>query len=122
MEVDAEDDRSSERGYSDDGSAVDDQETEEDRRFAGNFQPTQAPKGYNQAAAYAAGSQAVGGPVFARNARDEARGNMFRMRAPRESESPMSRGSAAWDEEDEEDGYGTGGDFVVGDDVPIEYE
>lgn len=31
-------------------------ETESDRQFAGlNFQPTQAPRGYNQRAAYAAG-------------------------------------------------------------------
>ena len=38
------------------------EESESDRRFANNFQPTQAPKGYNQRAIYAAGLSTQAGP------------------------------------------------------------
>jgi ATP-dependent DNA helicase MPH1 len=51
----------------DDEDDEDDEEDESDRRFAGHFQPTQAPKGYNQSRAYLAGlaTQATkDGPAF----------------------------------------------------------
>ncbi len=49
----------------DEGAPEDDssgEESESDRRFAGRFEPTQAPKGYNQRAAYAAGLSTQAGP------------------------------------------------------------
>ena len=52
----------------DDEEDISDEESESDRRFAGHFEPTQAPKGYNQRRAYLAGlsTQAPqGGPAFA---------------------------------------------------------
>jgi len=51
----------------DDEDDEDDEEDESDRKFAGHFQPTQAPKGYNQSRAYLAGlaTQATKyGPAF----------------------------------------------------------
>lgn len=43
---------------SDESSGVED---DSDRRFAGDFQATQAPRGYNQRAVYAAGLSTQGG-------------------------------------------------------------
>ena len=60
-------DVSGEDDGNDDEDDEDDEEDESDRRFAGHFQPTQAPKGYNQSRAYLAGlaTQATkDGPAF----------------------------------------------------------
>lgn len=94
---------------------VSDVESESDRRFAGNFKATQAPKGYNQRRAYLAGlsTQAPqGGPVFADRGN---RHNDFLSKARRPillSQEDTQQGPSSDYE----------GSFVCDDDEPVAYE
>lgn len=87
-------------------------EDESDRLFAGEFQATQAPRGYNQAAVYAAGlsTQAASrtGLGFARS-RDDSAAFLSKARRPvalsqdepeRSSENEYELGSFVCDDED----------------------
>lgn len=103
---------------SDDGSAVDDEETSSDRAFAGEFQPTQAPRGYDQQRAYMQSvlSPRDGGraaPAFGTTRAGQAR--PYRRFERVESEGPDVDGGA----EDDDWDYGT---FVVDDEDPLVYE
>lgn len=74
------------------------EESESDRRFAGHFQATQAPKGYNQRAAYAAGMASQmprkNGPVFDTDKRRKHDAFLEKARRPillsQEKEGPSS--------------------------------
>lgn len=118
FDKDAQDERLSGAEYS---SEEEDRETEADRRFVGDFQPTQAPRGYNQRNAYLAGiltqvGAAEDGPKFARSRIGED--VVWAKRQRRSSESVVSLGSAA-----DDNGYGTDEDsFVVGDEESLELE
>jgi len=113
---------------SDDGSAVDDEETSSDRAFAGEFQPTQAPRGYDQQRAYmrsvlsprdgSGGRFSVARPGGGRDS--DAAGARQGARPLRRfdrvaSEGPDVDGGA----EDDDWEYGT---FVVDDEEPLMYE
>lgn len=110
---------------SDDASAVDDEETSSDRAFAGEFQPTQAPRGYDQQRAY---MRSVLSPRDGSGGRFSAAwpngggagiadGHLSRPRrfARVASEGPDVDGGA----EDDDWDYGT---FVVDDEEPLIYE
>ncbi len=110
-----------EAGVSDPSENEDDdssgEEDETDRRFAGHFQPTQAPKGYNQHRAYLAGlstQRAKGDPAFANRGPEKA---AFLAKARRPvllSQEPVGDPSSGYAETDDS--------FVVDDDVPIAYD
>lgn len=107
LEVGVSDDDDPENDYDSSG-----EEDESDRRFAGNFEPTQAPRGYNQRKAYLDGLATqvnAGGPAFAdRSAKRDA--FLAKARKPillsQEREGPSS---------DYE------GSFICGDDT-VEYD
>lgn len=96
-------------------------EDESDRRFAGDFEPTQAPAGYNQALAYRQGqlTQApLSGPAFSKGAARAGRfgrGSMSNRRRPDVSSSPPP----AEDHEPNEYAFGS---FIVRDEEEIVYE
>jgi ATP-dependent DNA helicase MPH1 len=101
----------------DDGGTTEDtsgEESESDRRFAGHFQATQAPKGYNQRAAYLAGLSTQApkdGPAFADRTAEH---DLFMSKARRpillSQEEPHPGPSSDYD-----------GSFVCGDDT-IDYD
>lgn len=103
-------------GVSGSGSSdeSDDSENESDRQFAGHFQATQAPRGYNQAAVYAAGlsTQGASRTGLAFGKRD---GNAFLAKARRPvvlSQQPR--------EPDSEDEYELGS-FICDDDEEMAF-
>ncbi len=90
------------------------QESESDRRFAGNFQPTQAPAGYDQRRAYMAGLATQvpqGGPAFSHRS-DRHANFLAKARKPimLSQEAPAGPSSQ----------YFTSDSFVVDDDAPLE--
>lgn len=88
----------------------DDLESESDLRFANNFQPTQAPKGYNQRAMYLAGMSTQATPIA---------GLAFKPRVDREAFLAKARREVlVTDDEDEGEGSENEyelGSFVCGD-------
>lgn len=104
-------------GVSDDDDAANDfdssgEEDESDRRFAGHFEPTQAPRGYNQRKAYLDGlatQVSANGPAFAdRSGKRDA----FLAKARRPILLSQERDGPSSDYE---------GSFICGDDT-VEYE
>lgn len=86
------------------------EENESDRLFAGDFQPTQAPKGYDQRAVYAAGlsTQVAGRAGLAFASRDRAPAFLAKARQPvllsddeRSSENEYELGSFVCDDEED---------------------
>lgn len=122
LQKDARDERDSDETISDDGSAIDDHPDSSDLAFAGeDFEPTQAPRGYNQRGAYLAGLstqvEGNGGPSFKDKGRRDLPWERKRGRRSSESEGDWRVKEGLDDEEDE---YDTS--FVVNDDEPLEYE
>ncbi|CDZ98028.1 DEAD-box like helicase [Phaffia rhodozyma] len=116
------DERDDDAILSDDGSAIMDEETEEDRAFAGDFQATQVPKGYNQQAAYLTGLRSPSqddngkGPRFTTTRADAVK-PFKRYSRPSSEDERDGRQSGS-----EEDDYYLEDSFCAGDDETIEYD
>jgi ATP-dependent DNA helicase MPH1 len=92
------------------------QESESDRRFAGDFQPTQAPAGYDQRRAYLAGLSTQvpnHGPAFAPRAHQHVN-FLAKARKPVMLTQEQRAGPSSE--------YLTDDSFVVDDDVPLEFD
>jgi ATP-dependent DNA helicase MPH1 len=90
------------------------QESESDKRFAGDFQATQAPAGYNQQQAYISGLATQvpqGGPAFSRRS-DKHSNFLAKARKP----IMLSQDAPAGPSSD----YFSSDSFIVDDDAPLE--